>query len=190
MKYAFLTPLFASVVVFSPVLSAQTQQPAGVGNFHQLNETVFRGAQPSAQGFQSLAKLGIKTIVDLRGGGHRAVEEKKEVESVGMHYVNIPLSGYSAPTADQVTKLLGLLNDKASGPVFVHCRRGADRTGTIIACYRISHDHWQNQKALAEAKSNGMSWTEMAMKHYVEGYKAPAEPNGEAIAAAPVGTAR
>jgi tyrosine-protein phosphatase SIW14 len=190
MKYALITPLFASIIIFSPVLGAQTQQPAGVHNFHQLNETVYRGAQPSPEGYQSLAKLGIKTIVDLRGTGHRSIVEKQEVESAGLRYVNIPLSGYSAPSADEVTKLLGLLNDKSAGPVFVHCRRGADRTGTIIACYRISHDHWQNQKALAEAKANGMSWTEIAMKHYVLGYKVNTQPGTQVVAAAPVGSAQ
>jgi tyrosine-protein phosphatase SIW14 len=170
MRYGLLTPLFASLFAFVPLASAQPQAP-GVGNFHELNESVYRGAQPSPQGFQSLAKLGVKTIIDLRGGSHRSDAEKKAVEAAGMHYVNIPLSGRDAPTEDQVQKLLGLLNDKTADPVFVHCRRGADRTGTIIACYRISHDHWENQKALAEAKANGMSWTEMAMKHYVLGYK-------------------
>lgn len=191
MKFALLTPLFASFIVFSPTLGAQTQQPAGVHNFHQLNDSIYRGAQPSPEGFQSLAKLGVKTVIDLRGGGHRSATEKKEVESAGMHYVNIPLSGHSAPSAEEVTKLLSLLNDKSTGPVFVHCRRGADRTGTIIACYRITHDHWQNEKALAEAKANGMSWTEIAMKHYVLGYKLNTEPATEVVAAAaPVGSAQ
>lgn len=191
MDKLLVTPLFATLAIFAPMLAAQTPQPAGVGNFHQLNGAVYRGAQPSAKGFQSLAKLGIKTIVDLRGSGQRSIVEKKEVESAGMRYVSFPLSGRSAPSAEQVTRLLSLLNDKSAGPVFVHCRRGADRTGTIIACYRISHDHWQNDKALEEAKANGMSWTEIAMKHYVLGYKANSEPGTEAVAAAaPVGSAQ
>ena len=54
-----------------------------------------------------------------------------------------------------------LLNDNSAWPVFVHCRRGADRTGTAIACYRIEHDHWTNQQALAEAKTFGMSSMEV-----------------------------
>jgi protein tyrosine/serine phosphatase len=63
--------------------------------------------------------------------------------------------------------VLALLNDESAGPVFIHCRRGNDRTGMIIACYRISHDHWENRKALDEAIANGMSWAEIAMRHYV-----------------------
>jgi len=168
MKIGPVSLLFSSVLLFCPFLSAQ--QAAGVPNFHQVNPNVYRGAQPTEQGFQSLASLGVKTIIDLRGGGGRSHNEQKVVEAAGMHYIAMPLSGHSAPSDEQVSKLLTLLNDSSSGPVFVHCRRGADRTGTIIACYRISHDHWDNAKALSEAAEDGMSRLEFAMKHYVKNF--------------------
>jgi len=168
--------LVLSLLAFGSLALAQ-QQPAGVPNFHQVSDNVYRGAQPSKQGFQSLAHLGVKTIIDLRGEGGRSAEEQKAVEAAGMHYIAFPLSGYSAPSDQQVSKLLAMLNDGNAGPVFVHCRRGADRTGTIIACYRISHDHWEATKALQEAVSNGMSSLEIAMKHYVTHFTGlPAAP--------------
>jgi len=77
----------------------------------------------------------------------------------------------STPKIAQVAAVLGLLNDTASGPVFVHCKRGADRTGTVIAVYRISHYSWDNKKALTEAKSYGMSMFERAMQHFVMDFK-------------------
>jgi len=183
MQVRLVSHLFAPLVVFGPILAAQ--QPAGVPQFHRVNEHVYRGAQPSTQGLYSLASLGVKTIIDLREGGSRSAAERKVVEAAGMRYVSVPLSGYSAPTDWQVSTLLALLNDESAGLVFVHCRRGIDRTGTIIACYRIAHDHWDNRKALDEAERNGMSWAEIAMKHYVLGYKADSEKvAGPAAAAA------
>lgn len=175
--------LFLALAVLSLPAFAQ---PAGVPNFHKVDEQVYRGAQPSNEGFQNLAKLGIKTVIDLREADERSLAEKKTVEAAGMRYVNIPLKGMSAPAAADVAQILGRFADTASGPVFVHCRRGADRTGTVIACYRISHDHWDNKKALAEAKQNGMSWIERAMQHYVLAFSAPGlgAPGGAVAAAA------
>lgn len=156
-------------------------------NFQKVNEQVYRGGQPSEAGFQNIAKLGVKTVIDLRLiGEHSQAEEQRIVESQGMRYVSVPMRGMSAPTSEQLTKVLGLMNDPAAGPVFIHCRRGADRTGTVIACYRIGHDNWANEKALQEAKQMGMAWIEKAMQHYVMDY-APARPavTIEAATAAP-----
>ena len=153
----------------------------GVPNFHQVNDHIYRGAQPSNPGFAELARLGVKTIIDLRESGDRSVAEKKTVEAAGMRYLSFPLDGFGAPPADVVTKLLALFEDAKAGPVFVHCRRGADRTGTVVAVYRMVHDHWENAKALAEAKAFGMSWTERAMQNYITHFKV-AEPAAPASA--------
>jgi tyrosine-protein phosphatase SIW14 len=143
----------------------------GVPNFHQVNDHIYRGAQPSDRGFSELAKLGIKTVIDLREAGDRTEAEKKIVQAAGMRYLSFPLAGYGAPPTELVAKVLSLFDDASAGPVFVHCRRGADRTGTMVACYRIVHDHWENAKALVEAKACGMSWTERAMQSYITHFK-------------------
>ena len=137
---------------------------------------MYRGGQPTPTGFQSLAQLGVKTVIDLRRvNEHSTTSEAQVVEADGMHYINVPLSGVAAPPDSDVSKVLALLGAGAEGPVFVHCRRGADRTGTIIACYRIEHDGWRNGQALKEAKSFGMNWTELAMKHFVLTFNPAAE---------------
>jgi len=93
------------------------------------------------------------------------------VSRLGMRYLNFPLRGYQAPTPEQVSKLLSILEDESDGPVFVHCRRGADCTGTILALYRIQHDHWLNQRALDEAKTMKMASSERLMRNLILGYK-------------------
>ena len=161
----------------------QILPPAGVGNFHVVNEHVYRGAQPSPAGIQELAKMGVKTVVDLREAD-QAGGEKQLVEAAGMKFINIPMRGMEKPNLASVERALAVLNDKGAGIVFVHCRRGADRTGTVVACYRISHDHWDNMRALAEAKANGMAWIQKAMQHFVKSYR----PTVEAANTAATGT--
>lgn len=168
--HGFAVSATLSIVIASIPGFAQTNV-IGVTNFHQVNDHVYRGAQPTDLGFQNLAKMGVKTVVDLREITDRSAQERSTVEAAGMKYVSVPMQGMSAPSPADVAKVLALFDDATAGPVFVHCRRGADRTGTVVACYRIAHDGWNNQKALQEAKEDGMSWTEVAMHHYVQHYQ-------------------
>jgi tyrosine-protein phosphatase SIW14 len=169
---------------FFLAVAAFGQQPAGVSNFHIVDQQVYRGAQPTSQGFESLAKMGVKTVIDLREADDLALAEKKQVEADGMRFVNIPMRGMHRPTPADVARALALFGDTSSGPVFVHCKRGADRTGTVVACYRISRYHWENHKALDEARTYGMSWFQRAMMHYVLGYRPPVQHAGAEAASA------
>ena len=76
-------------------------------------------------------------------------------EKFGIRYDMSPLSSFTAPSEAAIAHALSLLVNPSSAKIYVHCLRGKDRTGTVIACYRIQHDGWDNQKALAEAKSYG-----------------------------------
>ena len=112
-------------------------------------------------------------MIDLRreneNGNHSTASEAKAVEAAGMRYVNVPMNGIVAPKDADIVKVLDLLN--GPDPVFVHCKLGKDRTGTVIACYRISHDGWKNGQALAEAKSIGLHLIEVGMKHYISSFR-------------------
>ncbi len=180
MNFGFGNRISARALALAPVFLMATavfgqQAPAGVENFHVVNENFYRGAQPTDEGFANLAKMGVHTVLDLRETDGRSLAEKKAVEAAGMRYVNVPMQGISTPTPDVIAKALSVINDKDAGKVFVHCRRGADRTGTIVACYRITHDRWESTKALSEAKGFGMAWIARGMQHFIKDYKAPVQ---------------
>jgi uncharacterized protein (TIGR01244 family) len=192
MKNIMRFPILAALAFLSSVAFAAEVQAPGVPNFHQVNEHIFRGAQPTGQGWDSLAKLGVKVVVDLRrdneDGDHSLAAEAKAVQTAGMRYVSVPMNGLVAPSEAAVAKVLALLN--SPDPVFMHCKLGKDRTGTVIACYRISHDQWQNKKALDEAKAVGLHWVEVGMKNYISGFRPMAAPAaGPAEAGAPASAA-
>jgi tyrosine-protein phosphatase SIW14 len=149
---------------------------AGLRHFVRVDDHLYRGGQPQLKGLETASKLGIRTVVDLRGAGERADAEKQKAVELGMKYYSIPLHNNSAPTNEQMAEILSVIENKNNWPVFVHCRRGKDRTGTVVACYRIEHDHWTNQQALAEARELGLSRTELGMRNFILRYRLVAQP--------------
>jgi protein tyrosine/serine phosphatase len=158
----------------------------GIRNFGQIGDSLYRGGQPDEPGILSLKRLGVKTIVDLRMTTDTWKQEASLALAHGILYTNVPLKGTGRPKEDQIATALSIIQN-SPGPVFVHCRYGCDRTGTIIACYRIRHDGWSNTAALAEARRYGLSWFERGMRSYILdfGKKArPADSNPKLAAAA------
>lgn len=166
----FSRRVLASLFIFSLPAFAHPPVP-GIRNFYQVDDHVYRGGQPTTEGFKYLAKIGVKTVLDLRGEGDRSAAEGRLVTGLGMRYLAVPMTGLTPPTPEQIVKILTLLEDNASGPVFVHCMRGADRTGVVIAAYHIEHDHWDNARALKDAMACGMSFFQLPRQSYIRRFQ-------------------
>ena len=124
---------------------------AGIHNAGKINDMLYRGAQPKEAGLAELKKLGITTIVDLRGEDRDKYEwERKQTESLGMRFVHIAVSGWEPPSDEQVAQFLGLFREDPHRKVFVHCRFGDDRTGVFVATYRMAVDKWTPEQAMKE----------------------------------------
>lgn len=156
----------------------------GIKNFDQVDAHVYRGGQPTDEGFHYLANLGVKTIIDLREAGDRSQAEERAVTGSGMQYVNVPMTGLTPPTEAETAKILAILEDTAGGPVFVHCQRGADRTGAVIAAYHIDHDQWDSGRALQDARSHSMSSLQFPRQAYIRNFRARTADSRTATAAA------
>ena len=127
-------------------------------HFLQVDEQLYRGGQPTDEGFRRLADLGMRTVISLRAEGReQRAHERALVESLGMQWVSFPMSMYWRPSAEQIKGFLEVMRDPASQPVFVHCRKGEDRTGTLVAIYRIVQDGWSPERAYAEARTLGLA---------------------------------
>ncbi|HEY3137297.1 MAG TPA: tyrosine-protein phosphatase [Blastocatellia bacterium] len=160
----------ALALLASVSLAQQAESYKELPNFHKVSDALYRGAQPLGGGVKKLAGLGIKTIINLRGEDDLARQEKKDAEAAGLHYFSVSMAGLSAPSDEQIARVMAIIDKPENQPVFIHCKRGSDRTGTIAAVYRISHDGWNPDRALAEAKTYGMSWTEFGMRGYISDY--------------------
>jgi tyrosine-protein phosphatase SIW14 len=132
------------------------KEPRGLPNFGHVGENLYRGGQPTWDGFNALHAMGVGMVVNLRDDRPEMATEKREVESLGMKYIEIPWSASHEPASPQIVEFLDLVRANPDTKIFVHCRRGADRTGVMIASYRIAVEH----KPVAEAVS------EMHQYHY------------------------
>jgi len=171
--------LFTFVLVLgtsASVVARGLPPQEGILNFGKVSDHLYRGAQPDAAGIQALKKLGVKLIVNLRMPGDCWKEEANQAAANGILYTNFPMTGMGRPKDDQVQQLLALLAS-SPGPVYVHCQHGCDRTGTVVACYRIQHDNWSNDLALREAKLYGISRWEFNMRRFVRNFRAPLTPD-------------
>jgi len=141
-----------------------------IKNFGQMDDRFFRGAQPDEQDYESLAALGIKTIIDLRDDPTSF--EKRDAEAAGMRYVNIPMSDSSRPRDEQIEQFMTLVNDPATGRFYVHCAGGRHRTGVMGAVYRMNHDGWNFDQAYKEMKAYDFytRWGHGDLKNYVQDY--------------------
>lgn len=124
----------------------------GIGNAGRVSEFLYRGAQPRESGYAQLRRLGIKMVVDLRNRGEKQRREQHEVEAQGMRYVGMPVSGQAGPDDEQIAAFLTLLRENAGRKIFVHCKYGADRTGVMVAAYRMSVEGWTVKQALQEMR--------------------------------------
>jgi protein tyrosine phosphatase (PTP) superfamily phosphohydrolase (DUF442 family) len=135
-----------------------------IKNLYRIENGLYRGSQPTAAGFRELQALGVRTVLDLAGGkGDAAL-----VSGDSLKLVHIPMSATGLHD-DRVLEALRVMADPDNRPLMVHCRQGADRTGAMVALYRVVVQGWSKQKALLEMKEGGFHHSELwvNMDYYV-----------------------
>jgi len=132
------------------VVASPRNDIAGLSNFAWASQSVCRGAQPDAQGFKELKKIGIKTIINLRS----MHSDNDMMKGLGLQYCAIPSVAHHSEEED-VIAFLKVATNPAHQPVFVHCQHGSDRTGLMLAIYRIYVQNWSKEDALKELEVFG-----------------------------------
>lgn len=136
-----------------PANWAQKTEVAGIKNCYQVTTNLYRGAQPTAEGMAQLKAKGIKTVVNLRAWH----SDKDKVAGTGLKSMRFELEPWRGDT-EEVVDFLKVVTDTNNLPVFVHCQRGADRTGMMCAMYRITVCGWTKQQAIDEMKNGGFGF--------------------------------
>ncbi len=151
---ALTLPLMAQTVNRRPPNWAQKVIVPGITNVYEVTTNLYRGAQPTAEGMKQLKAMGIKTVINLRV----LHSDRDEVAGTGLKSVRFEMEPWHAEE-DEVVKFLKVVSDTNNLPAFVHCQRGADRTGTMCAMYRIVVCGWTKQQAIEEMREGGFHFS-------------------------------
>jgi tyrosine-protein phosphatase SIW14 len=163
--------LLALVLLIAGIqIWAQTgNELRGLPNFGHVTENLYRGGQPSSDGFKELHSMGVEMVVNFRDEHAEIETEKHEVEAVGIKYVGIPWNASDEPSSAQIVEFLDLVRAHPNTKIFVHCRRGADRTGTMIAAYRIAVEHKSVAETISEMHQYHYDWLfRPQLKRYIQ----------------------
>jgi protein tyrosine phosphatase (PTP) superfamily phosphohydrolase (DUF442 family) len=122
---------------------------AGIENLYRVETNLFRSAVPTSAGFQKLTQMGVKTVLDLRGG-----DGDKAAAGASLKLFHVPMSAWGLHN-DRVLQALRIVADPQNRPLLIHCQHGADRTGAIVALYRVVVQGWSKERAIREMNEGG-----------------------------------
>jgi protein tyrosine phosphatase (PTP) superfamily phosphohydrolase (DUF442 family) len=132
---------------------AMPMQMQGVPNLHKISQSLYRSAQPSAEGMKSLKAVGVETIINLRSFH----SDRDEIRETALAYEHIYMKAWH-PEEEEAVRFLQIVTNPKRSPVLVHCQHGADRTGTMCALYRVAVQGWSKEEALKEMVQGGFGF--------------------------------
>lgn len=125
----------------------------GLPNLFIVSGELYRGAQPTTEGFKALEKMGIKTVINLRA----THSDEYLMVGIKLKYFHISFKSWH-PEDEDMVQFLKIVTDPTNQPVFVHCQYGSDRTGTMVALYRIVVQGWTKDEAIDEMLNGGFGF--------------------------------
>lgn len=135
-----------------PVKWAQPMMDSRMENFYKVDDDLYRSEQPSGKGVKELERYGIRSILNLRNRH----SDKEEARKASMTLYTIPMEA-GEMTDDSMEKAM-LVIARAEKPMLVHCWHGSDRTGAVIAMYRMVFQGWTRAEAIDELINGGYGY--------------------------------
>lgn len=149
----------------------------GVDNLFQLGEKLYAGAAPEGdQGFETLHKLGIKTVITVDG----TQPDVERAHAHGMRYIHLP-HGYDGIPAEVQVQLVKAFKT-VEGPVFIHCHHGKHRAPVAAAVICMATQDWSPAQAEAWLRIAGTGANYQGLFATVRNFK---KPNAEQLEKAP-----
>ena len=146
---ALVSPAFAASPAARPDTWAVAVAAQGVGNLWRLEPDLYRSARPESAGFRELEKLGVKAVLDVESPA-----DDVAAKGTKLKLYHVPMTAFGLRD-DRVLEAMRILSDPANRPIVIHCRLGADRTGAMMALYRVVVEGWSKADAIREMNEGG-----------------------------------
>ncbi|WP_157953052.1 dual specificity protein phosphatase family protein [Limnobaculum parvum] len=163
-----LLVLFSASAIASIPVETDVHTPAAkvsdttLANFYQVDKNLYRSGQPGAEQMQELERRGVKSILNLRNFH----TDNREAEGTSLKLYHIPMEA-GRFTEQQVIQALKQLYH-APKPVLIHCWHGSDRTGLMVAMYRMVFLNWSKQEAIEELKKPEFGYHQWAYYNIIQ----------------------
>jgi protein tyrosine/serine phosphatase len=165
MRTAVLCLAIALSVGACGVPENDTSNPTA--NWDQVSDGIFRGARPDSTAMQRFSQMSFKTVLNLEDDDGAIADELKDAQALGLTEVLARMTGSANPDNATVVKALATLADPATHPIFVHCKKGQDRTGAIVAMHRVFNEGWSAHDAHDEMIDHGFDTTLKVLESFV-----------------------
>lgn len=156
--FVILAYPFRLQTVHEPVISTPPHDYSALPNFHAVHTYLYRGGAPSPRGLAQLKQMGVSAVIDLRRNKQNIEVERILTQQLGLKYISLPMGNF-IPSQNKQAQFFSVVSSAASNPragaVFLHCSHGSDRTGFMVAMWRVQHDGWTIAEAAAEMLSSG-----------------------------------
>lgn len=150
--------ILSAILIWSCTAMARVVVTHGVPHLQQVEDGFYRGGRLRPGGMEYLKSLGVKTIINLEQDDDGVLaEERAAADQLGIRQISVPMAYRSAPTDETIDQLLADLQNPALRPIYLHCKHGKDRTGLVVALYRVEVQGWAAAAAYQEMLELGFA---------------------------------
>lgn len=111
--------------------------------FARVEERLYRGGQPSEAQLQELKAVGVTTIISLRReDSDVTAEEERTAHRLGLKFLHFPFYGVFGASRPFLERILAEMRAPENGVVYIHCKRGRDRTSLLVALHLVIDHGW------------------------------------------------
>jgi len=151
-----------TAIAAPPISAEHPFDLPGLHNVVTYADGLYSGGAPEGEiAFETLAALGVKTIISVDG----ATPDVEAARAHGLRYVHLPI-GYHGMDRSRTLELARAAHD-LPGPVYLHCHHGKHRSAGALGATVVSLGLLSPEKAIERMKVSGTAANYTGLYHCV-----------------------